>query len=555
MVYELARGVTLLDDVRRASRASFREVFATLAEARWAGRPIVLIFGDIVDPEETSGDPCAELAGWIAASGARHVRLHGDGMSSVASALRSFPTFRGTLRHVAQGDDPAAIFDESLSAIEGAVILVKGSLGTCLQPLAQHIRESLASPNPVPAPPEWHSQFRSVGITGTNGKSTITTFLDGIARCSGHSTVRATTLGYFLNGEPAEFSESYDGFLRVLDVGRQRGATLAVLEMTSEALRRGFAKSWPCQVAIFSNLTHDHQDVHGTPEHYLASKAQLFLALPGKGGTAVLNASDPACELIENILPKETRVLRFGSTSRGTPYAACDLFVTDVRATWEGSEVSWTSTNKALLGLPNPFHVPAQGSVFGENAAAALLGALAIGVGPEEAGRALGQLSPPAGRFERVATGPDVVIDYAHSPDALIRVVGTAKTLAERQGGRVLLVFGAGGERDTRKRAPMGKAACDANEVFVTSDNPRREDPRAIANDILQGLVGHDAVHLELDRAKAIEMAIGSAAPEDVVLICGKGHERIQVFRQTTVPFSDVDVARACVARRASISK
>ncbi|HVM69594.1 MAG TPA: cyanophycin synthetase, partial [Gaiellaceae bacterium] len=191
------------------------------------------------------------------------------------------------------------------------------------------------------------------------------------------------------------------------------------------------------------------------------------------------------------------------------------------------------------------------GDVYAENALAALLGAVAAGVAPADAAEALAIAPAPPGRFEVIHERPYVVVDYAHSPDALARTVAIARSLADRGGARLTVVFGAGGKRDKAKRRPMGEAARSADVVVLTTDNPRDEDPGEIAAEIAQGLVGHLAVRTVLDRRGAIEQAILEAKDEDVVVVAGKGHEVEQLVGSEIRRFSDVEVARAVLASRA----
>ena len=201
-------------------------------------------------------------------------------------------------------------------------------------------------------------------------------------------------------------------------------------------------------------------------------------------------------------------------------------------------------------GLPSEVRVRAIGDVYAENALAALLGAVAAGVPAAEAAAALAEAPPPPGRFEVVHEKPYVVVDYAHSPDALARTVQTARKLADAAGGKLAVVFGAGGKRDKAKRGPMGEAARAADCVILTTDNPRDEDPAVIARAIAEGLRGHASVRTELDRAKAITSAIETAGDADVVLIAGKGHETEQLVGSEVRHFSDVDVAKEALAAR-----
>ena len=400
-----------------------------------------------------------------------------------------------------------------------------------------------------------------MGITGTNGKTTTTAWvaaaLRAFARSRGGGPVaRATTVGFFLDDEEIVVEKTFAGFVDAMRVCEDRGGTYAAVELTSEALARGFARAWPCQVGVFTNLTHDHLDAHGSAEHYLASKAQLFVALP-PGGTAVLNAADDTFELLREVIPEGVKVLSYAVPSRGVVRGAPDLVAESVEVSWAGTRMrvvveEGSDCASVLRSLPEWLHVRAIGEIYAENALAALLGAVAAGVPAAIAAAALEAAAPPPGRFEVVHARPHVVIDYAHGPDALARTVQTARTLTR---GALTVVFGAGGARDAQKRAPMGEAARIADHVVLTSDNPRDEDPADIARAIEDGLRGHASVRTELDRRKAITSAIEGASDDDVVLIAGKGHETEQLVGSETRHFSDADVARealAALARRRS---
>ena len=404
----------------------------------------------------------------------------------------------------------------------------------------------MGSPRVVPAPPPWASRLHTVGVTGTNGKTTTTAWVAAALRSLSRPVARATTVGFFLDDVELPLGRSYDGFLKGMRACFDQGGSHAAIELTSESLARGFARAWPCRVGVFTNLTHDHLDAHGTPEHYLASKAQLFVSLP-PGATAVLNASDESYELLREITPAGVVHRSYAVPSRGAPRGEPDLVATSVDVSWRGTRVA-CAVKDAASGLPGELRVRAIGSIYAENALAALLGAVAAGVEPEAAARAIAEAPPPPGRFEVIHERPYVVVDYAHSPDALARTVGVARALAG--GARLFVVCGAGGKRDLDKRRPMGEAARPADVVVLTTDNPRDEDPGAIARAIAAGLAGHPAVRTELDRAQAIAAAIREATDDDVVLVAGKGHETEQVIGAETRRFSDVEVARAALAAR-----
>ena len=400
-----------------------------------------------------------------------------------------------------------------------------------------------AKPRIVPAPPSWSSKLFTVGVTGTNGKTTTTAWVAAALRAHGRPVARATTVGFFVDDEELPIERSYDGFLGGMKTCLDRGGSHVAIELTSEALAHGFARAWPCNVGVFTNLTHDHLDAHGSPEHYLASKAQLFVSLP-PGGTAVLNAADPVFELLSEVVPKGVRIRSYSVPGRGEPIGTPDLVATSIEVDWRGTRVTCTSPDPTL---PREICVRAVGEVYAENALAALLGAVAAGVSPEAACEALAKAPPPPGRFEVVAERPFVVVDYAHSPDALARTVRAARALADRAGGRLFVVFGAGGKRDKAKRAPMGEAARPADVVVLTTDNPRDEDPADIARAVAEGLVGHAGLRTVLDRRLAIEGAVREAGARDVVLLAGKGHETEQLVGTEVRHFSDAEVALAAL--------
>jgi UDP-N-acetylmuramoyl-L-alanyl-D-glutamate--2,6-diaminopimelate ligase len=411
----------------------------------------------------------------------------------------------------------------------------------------------VSAPRRVPAPPPWSPQLFTVGVTGTNGKTTTTAWIAAALKRHADAigagpVARATTVGFFLDDEPRPIDETYAGFLAGMHACVEAGGRYAAIELTSEALANGFARAWQCQVGVFTNLSHDHLDAHGTAEHYLASKAQLFVSLRA-GATAILNASDPVFELLSEVIPDGVKVVSYAVPSRGAPQGAADVVATSVEVSWEGTRVACAARD-ASSGLPAEVRVRAVGEVYAENALAALLAAVAAGVPPAEAARALASAPAPPGRFELVHERPHVVVDYAHSPDALSRTVQVARKLADRVGGRLVVVFGAGGKRDRAKRAPMGEAARPADHVILTSDNPRDEDPASIARALAQGLCGHASVRTELDRARAIALAIDMAGDDDVVLIAGKGHETEQLVGTATRRFSDVGAVKEALAAR-----
>jgi len=393
---------------------------------------------------------------------------------------------------------------------------------------------------PPPAAPPWAGSLFSVGVTGTNGKTTTTAMIAASLGELARPVARVTTVGAFLDEERQEVPAHYAGFLQTLERCLQRGGRYAALEFTSEALAMGFAKAWPCRVAAFTNLSLDHSDAHGSPEHYLASKAQLFMAL-APGGTAVLNGRDSAAQLLSEVIPPGVNVLTYGVPSRGQAWAALDLAAHSPQMDFAGTRFELERC--ALFpDLPATLRIRAVGEIFVENALAALGAALAAGVPAVAAAAALSRVAPPPGRFQIVREDPRVVVDYAHTPDALSRTLATARALCQ---GRVCVVFGAGGQRDQSKRPLLGAAARAADRVILTSDNPRHEDPAAIIEQIAVGLGDHPDVLREVDRARAIELAVRGAAPEDLLLIAGKGHELEQETAGVRSAFSDEAIVQS----------
>jgi len=388
----------------------------------------------------------------------------------------------------------------------------------------------------------------TVGITGTNGKTSTTRWTAACLGRLAHPVAQTTTLGSFLDDEPFACSRDWEGFLATMRAAAGRGGRYAAIELTSEALARGFARVWPCRVGVFTNLSHDHLDAHGSPEHYLASKAQLFLSLP-EGGAAVLNACDAAAALVAEVVPSGVRTVRYAVPSRGEQHADPEILATSVAPSWSGTRIAVRVRgfgDEATTEL----HLRAIGDVYAENALAALGAALVSGVPLSDATAALAEAPVPRGRFEPLAHeggGPQVVVDYAHTPDALARTIATARALCR---GTLVVVFGAGGDRDAAKRAPMGAASSRADRILLTSDNPRGEDPARIADAIRAGIEPGTDVRVVLDRREAIRSAILDAGEDDVILLAGKGHEADQTVGGVTRPFDDAAEAREALSLR-----
>jgi UDP-N-acetylmuramoyl-L-alanyl-D-glutamate--2,6-diaminopimelate ligase len=388
-------------------------------------------------------------------------------------------------------------------------------------------------------------ELRLVGVTGTNGKSSTVRMVESILNRAGQRAGSMGTISVRYAGREQAAGlttpEATD-LQRVLREMRDAGVDHVALEVSSHALTSGRVGGLHFAAAVFTNLTQDHLDHHGDMESYAAAKRSLF-GPEYLAGTAVLHARDPRSEEFARFAASAGRpVLRYG---RGS---ASGAEVCTARETIElaGSELQIrTPVGSVDVRLPHA------GEFQVENALAAAAAALALET-PLCAIRAGLETCPPVpGRLERVADcEPVVLVDYAHTPDAIDRVLGSVRALAR---GRLICVFGCGGDRDRGKRAPMARAACShADHVIATSDNPRSEDPLAILRDVERGL--HGRYEIVPDRRQAIEHAVAMAGAEDVVVIAGKGHEDYQIVGSRRLPFDDRVEARCALRSRGALS-
>jgi UDP-N-acetylmuramoyl-L-alanyl-D-glutamate--2,6-diaminopimelate ligase len=390
------------------------------------------------------------------------------------------------------------------------------------------------------------TRLRTVGVTGTNGKTTTTSMVAAIVAASGESSARVTTVGAWVDDEKIAGANLAHELLVTVERAVARGVRTIAIEMTSKALAAGFARAWRPDVGVFTNLTRDHLDIHGSAEAYLAAKAQIVVSL-APGATAVLNGDDPASALLAELVPPGVTSLEFSQCAPN-----CDLVASRVDVSTTGTHVSLSRGDLADQ-LGGALALRVVGGVHAHNALAAALAAHALGYPADAIVRGLAAFEGVPGRFEVVAREPLVVVDYAHTPDGLAGTLATARTLCPH--GRVICVFGCGGNRDRGKRPQMGAIAdARADVVVLTTDNPRHEDPAAIAAEIAAGVAPARARWIrELDRARAIEHAITIARAADVVVIAGKGHEQVQEVAGEKLAFSDATVARAAAAATRSL--
>jgi UDP-N-acetylmuramoyl-L-alanyl-D-glutamate--2,6-diaminopimelate ligase len=381
-----------------------------------------------------------------------------------------------------------------------------------------------------------------IGVTGTNGKTSCAHWAAHALDACGRRAGILGTLGNGLVGGLAPASHTTPDAPTVHELLQQfktAGAKVVAMEVSSHGLDQGRVGGIKFDVALFTNLTRDHLDYHQTMAAYGQAKAKLF-TWPGLR-TAVVNADDPFGQsLIDSARARGARLLSYG-------LAAADVAATEIRVTADGVALTVnTPWGKA------EFASPMVGTFNAQNLLGVLGVMLASDVPIDVATTALSRLQPPAGRMQRLGgtDRPLVIVDYAHTPDALEKVL-TALRPAVAASGELICVFGCGGDRDAGKRPEMGRiAARFADRIMVTSDNPRSEDPSAIANAVARGVrdEGNRRWTIEVDRGDAIRTAIGAAKAGDVVLVAGKGHETYQERDGVRTPFSDTDVAAAALA-------
>ncbi|MCU1342727.1 MAG: UDP-N-acetylmuramoylalanyl-D-glutamate--2,6-diaminopimelate ligase [Candidatus Acidoferrum typicum] len=453
--------------------------------------------------------------------GTLFVAIHGektDGNEFIADAMR-----RGAVAIVSEQVRPESIPDE--------VAWVK-------VPYARRALASIAA-NYFGRPAE---VLKLIGVTGTNGKTTTSYLVDSILRAAGCEVGLLGTIGYRLVREarPAIHTtpESLDLQNFLADVVRAAG-THAVLEASSHALALDRLWGCPFAVAIFTNMTRDHLDYHKTFEDYFAAKRRLFegtgAAAPGAG---VINRDDSYGKQLAGLA---ARTLTYGLEP------GADITTRKPALSFSGLEFT-VETPVGKIEIRSPL----VGRINVYNILAAIGAGVALDLSRDVIANGIAQLSSVPGRFERIDAGQPflVIVDYAHTDDALRNLLATAKEL--NPGGRIITLFGCGGDRDRIKRPLMGEAAGRLSDVVVlTSDNPRSEDPLLIINDVIVGLQRTGTKFLvEPDRERAIEIALDQARSGDIVLLAGKGHETTQVLRDRTIDFDDRQMARQMLRHR-----
>ncbi|MBM4148595.1 MAG: UDP-N-acetylmuramoyl-L-alanyl-D-glutamate--2,6-diaminopimelate ligase [Lentisphaerae bacterium] len=381
--------------------------------------------------------------------------------------------------------------------------------------------------------------LRTVGVTGTNGKTTVSWMLRDILRSAGLAPGLIGTVSYEVGERAIPASRTTPDATQLQAMLAQMlkaGCMSAAMEVSSHALDQARTRGIPFEAAVFTNLTRDHLDYHGTRERYFEAKRRLFTGL-SQGAAAVINAGDPWGRMLAGDPAIVARKVTYGVDCEA------DISARELVLRHDGSTAvirgPWGETRLALRILGR-FNVA--------NAVGALAAAWSMGLDPALAADVLGKTVAVRGRMEEVhgEHGFKVFVDYAHTDDAVQNVLQTLRELKPR---RILLVMGCGGDRDRTKRPAMGRVAGEmADHTIITSDNPRSEDPAAIALEIDAGFPESGRREIVLDRRAAIGRAVGMAGDGDIVLIAGKGHETFQEFADRTIPFDDCRVAAEMLA-------
>jgi len=450
----------------------------------------------------------------------------GDGREHIAEAISSGCAF------ILRESD-----DASLSVVGGVAQLTLPDVTGNLSAIAARFYRLLDTDG-QPTASTLH-----VGITGTNGKTSCSQWLTQLLVMLGADAATIGTLGYGRVGQ--EIATGFTtpdaiGFQRILAEMNDAGIDHVVSEVSSHGLAQGRVAAVPFQVAVFTNIGRDHLDYHTTVKAYVEAKLKLMAGPSLKA--AVINIDDVYAAKFIYALGNQVKPVSYSLSN-----IEADFYCTSIVAGSNGASFT-------LCSPEGEFSVttPIWGAFNIYNLLAVTAAANALGYGVAEIAEKLPQLSSVEGRMQPVGEGDvSVLVDFAHTADALMAALGS---LAEHAEGKLWCVFGCGGDRDKGKRPLMAAAAEEyADNVILTSDNPRNENPEVIAADVLAGFSEPDSVVVELNRARAIELAIEQAAPADCILIAGKGHEQYQLIAGEHYPFSDVAIAQAALLKRQAL--
>jgi len=382
--------------------------------------------------------------------------------------------------------------------------------------------------------------LKMIGVTGTNGKTTSTHLIKSILEAAGEKVGLVGTIEYKIGKEKLPAAHTTPESLELNALLRSmldKGCTYAVMEVSSHALSQSRVGGIDYDIAVFTNLTQDHLDYHGTMENYFEAKKILFTQIKPTG-YAIINNDDHYGMMLHDFVKCKTISYAISS--------AADFRVKNLKYDFRGTTLTIESKNSEIS-----FSTNLLGKFNIYNILAAFSSAVALGIPNEKIIEGIRNVKSVRGRFERIESpfGWTAIIDYAHTPDALENCLRTIHEIMPLQNrGRIITVFGAGGDRDKTKRPLMGQIAGDYSDiVIVTSDNPRSEDPEKIIDEIISGITRRASVLREVDRKLAIKRAIKCAQRGDVILIAGKGHEDYQIIGQTKMHFSDFEVVESLI--------
>lgn len=404
------------------------------------------------------------------------------------------------------------------------------------------------------------ANMRLIGVTGTNGKTTATYLLESLLNRQSKKTGVIGTINYRFGNRLIPAVNTTPGTLDLyflLSSMLKKGIKNCVLEVSSHSLEQGRVDTLLFDIAVFTNLTAEHMDYHENMKNYLASKMKLFTKIKN-GGCAVINIDDPASEHIISLIKsgKTASLITYGIENEA------DVMAKDLNFSAKGlsfnlclSSAVRGLTSKTTLSLEQFLEQEINSSLIGRhnvyNILASAACGIAMGMSLDDIHLAVADVVSLSGRLEKVDCGQDflVFVDYAHTGNGLENALNA---LREMNPKRILCVFGCGGDRDRTKRPVMGRISTElSDKVFITSDNPRHEDPLDIIKEIIKGISSEkNNYSIEIDRFNAIEAALKEARNGDIVLIAGKGHETYQVFKNITLPFDDRETARKILKRR-----
>ena len=449
-------------------------------------------------------------------------RSAGPGVLFVAVKGFTIDGHRFVPAAIAAGSPAVCVEDPAFTG--GAPAIVVGDTRAAMAPLAAQVHGDPSA------------RLRLVGVTGTNGKTTVTHLVEAIATAAGLSHALVGTVGARIGGRPvpvARTTPEATDFQRLLAWMVDAGVDVAAVEVSSHALALGRVAATSFRVAAFTNLSRDHLDFHGDMESYYAAKASLF----AQADRAVIWVDDPAGTRLARSVDRPMITVAIESEA--------DVTAADVVVGFEGSEFEISGPGGRVA-----VRLPLAGRFNVENALVAAACARALDIGWDDIAAGIAAVPSVPGRFELVDVGRDftVVVDYAHTPDGVSAAIASARDILAGS-GRVVVVVGAGGDRDRPKRPMMGMAASHADVAVLTTDNPRSEAAEDILAAVAGGAKGPGRVVVEIDRRSAIRAALAQACPGDAVLILGKGHEQGQDFGTSVLPFDDRIVAREEAAR------